>query len=107
MIHYGRVHAITRDICGIQSQKKKNYAPVDILSSVLDSRNYAGLLHTHMWGCPVYILEYELASGKKLLKWSPRSRCGVYLGVISTLFECAVDVKFNNWVNLSSVSCGF
>ena len=36
-----------------------------------------------MWGCPVYIFEYELASGKKLPKWNPRSRRGVYLGVSS------------------------
>ena len=36
-----------------------------------------------MWGCPVYILEYELALEKKLPKWSLRSRRGVYLGVSS------------------------
>ena len=63
--------------------KENNYAPIEILSSMLDSRNDADLRHTHVWGCPVYILEYELASGKKLPKWSPRSRHGVYLGVSS------------------------
>ena len=50
---------------------------------MLDGRNYADLRHTHVQGCPVYILEYELALGKTLPKWSPRSRHGVYLGVSS------------------------
>ena len=63
------------------SPKENNYAPTEILSSALNSRNYANLRHTHVWGCPVYILEYELASEKKLPKWSPHSRRGVYLGV--------------------------
>ena len=61
--------------------KENTYAPVEILSSVLDGRYYADLRPTHVWGCPVYFLEYELASGKKLSKWSPRSCHGVYLGV--------------------------
>ncbi len=63
--------------------KENNYSPIEILSSVVDSRSYSDLRHTHVWGCPVYILEYELASGKKLPKWNPRSRRGVYLGVSS------------------------
>ena len=63
--------------------KENNYSPIEILSSVVDSRSYSDLRHTHVWGCPVYILEYELASGKKLPKWNPHSRCGVYLGVSS------------------------
>ena len=48
--------------------KENNYSPIEILNSVVDSRNYSDLRHTHMGGCPVYILEYELASGKKLPK---------------------------------------
>ena len=33
-----------------------------------------------MWGCPVYVLDPKLQDQKKLPKWRPRSRLGVYLG---------------------------
>ena len=75
----------TQSLCYLWNMfpKENNYAPVEILSSVIDEHNYADLQHTHVWGCTVYILVYEWASGKKLPKWSPHSRRGVYLGVSS------------------------
>ena len=33
-----------------------------------------------VWGCPTFVLDPKLQDGKKLPKWKPRSRMGVYLG---------------------------
>ena len=61
--------------------KLNQFSPVELLSRTLHTRNYSDLRHCHVWGCPVYILEYDIAVGKKVPKWSPRARRGVYLGV--------------------------
>ena len=34
----------------------------------------------HTWGCPCYVLDFRLQTGKMISKWEPRSRLGVYLG---------------------------
>ena len=31
------------------------------------------LHNVHVWGCPVYVLEKQLADGKKIGKWTARS----------------------------------
>lgn len=36
--------------------------------------------HWHTFGCPVYILDNDLQSGKKIDKWSDRSKMGINLG---------------------------
>ena len=38
------------------------------------------LRHFHPFGCPTYVLNDELASGKSIPKWHKRARLGVYLG---------------------------
>jgi ribosomal protein L13E len=40
----------------------------------------AKLSQMHTFGCPVYALQNELASGNSLPKWSPRARLGINLG---------------------------
>jgi hypothetical protein len=37
------------------------------------------MMRTHVWGCPVYVLEAELHDGKKLPKWNRRARVGQFL----------------------------
>ena len=37
--------------------------------------------HLHPFGCPMYVLKDEPASGKKGAKWGERARCGIYLGL--------------------------
>ena len=61
--------------------KLQQFAPIELLCRSLTERNYSDLRHLHTWGCPVYVLEYDVAVGKKVPKWSPRARRGVYLGV--------------------------
>lgn len=36
--------------------------------------------HYHTFGCPVYVLESELQTGKPFGKWKSRAKVGVYLG---------------------------
>jgi hypothetical protein len=35
----------------------------------------------HVWGCPTYVLDPKLQEGKKLPRWQPRSRQGMFLGL--------------------------
>ena len=39
------------------------------------------LLDLHCWGCPVYVLDPTLQQGRKLPKWQPGSRLGVFVGL--------------------------
>ena len=34
----------------------------------------------HPFGCPIYVLDDHLATGKTIPKWMPRARLGIYLG---------------------------
>ncbi len=36
--------------------------------------------HWHTFGCPVYVLDSDLQTGKPFHKWRERSRIGIYLG---------------------------
>jgi hypothetical protein len=40
----------------------------------------SNMKHVHTFGCPVFTLQNELASGKSLPRWSPRVRLGLNLG---------------------------
>ena len=42
---------------------------------------HRSLLRSHVWGCPVYVLDPKLQDGKKQPKWDPRARRGMFLGV--------------------------
>ena len=53
-------------------------APADLFSGVQVPRHK--LRDLHVWGCPVYVLDPTLQQGKKLPKWQPRSRQGIFLG---------------------------
>jgi hypothetical protein len=53
-----------------------------------------GLRDIHVWGCPVYVLDPQLQEGKKLARWQPRSRRGVFVG-FSTLHSSDVPLVLN------------
>ena len=57
------------------------YSPIEIFCGS-KSEHYE-LKQARVWGCPVYVLDASLQDGKKLPKWQPRSRRGVFLGVSS------------------------
>ena len=52
--------------------------PADRFHGTLTPRHK--LLDFHSWGCPVYVLDPKLQQGRKLPKWQPRSRRGVFVG---------------------------
>ena len=61
--------------------KEGSISPNAILSRTILKENYPEVKSLKIWGCPVYILDYKVASGQKLPKWDVKSRRGVYLGV--------------------------
>jgi hypothetical protein len=56
-------------------------APIDIFSRTVVPRQR--LADLHVWGCPAYVLEPKLQDSKKIPRWQPRSRRGVFLGLAS------------------------
>jgi Integrase core domain. len=52
--------------------------PADLFTGAISPRHK--LRDLHVWGCPVYVLDPTLQQGKKLPRWQPRSRRGVFLG---------------------------
>ena len=66
--------------------------PADIFTGSTVPRHR--LKDIHVWGCPVYVLDPHLQEGKKLPKWQPRSRQGVFLG-FSTLHSSEVPLVLN------------
>ena len=41
---------------------------------------HADLARTHAFGCPVYVLDNDIADGKSIPKWHPRARLGMFMG---------------------------
>ena len=52
--------------------------PLELLTK--EKADHKDLLRTHVWGCPVYVLDPALQAGKKIPKWNKRSRQGQFLG---------------------------
>ena len=52
------------------------------------------LRNLHVWGCPVYVLNPSLQAGKKIPRWEPRSKRGIFCG-LSTLHSSEVPQVLN------------
>ena len=52
------------------------------------------LRNLHVWGCPVYVLNPSLQAGKKIPRWEPRSKQGVFCG-LSTIHSSEVPQVLN------------
>ena len=53
-------------------QRTSGITPLEMVSQC--KTDHRDLMRTHVWGCPVYVLEATLQDGKKLPKWT--KRCG-------------------------------
>ena len=53
-------------------------APADLFTGVQIPRHK--LKDIHVWGAPVYVLDPTLQQGRKLPKWEPRARRGIFVG---------------------------
>jgi hypothetical protein len=67
-------------------------SPNEVWSSVRSPSSE--LLQTHVFGCPVYVLDVSLQDGKKIPKWNPRARLGLFLG-FSDLHSSQVPLVMN------------
>jgi hypothetical protein len=56
---------------------RNGVCPADIFTGSTIHR----LLDYHVWGCPVYVLDPKMQAGKKLPKWEPRSKRGIFMGI--------------------------
>jgi hypothetical protein len=45
--------------------------------------DHSDLKRTHVFGCPVYVLDPDLQDGKRIPKWSSRARKGMFVGFSS------------------------
>ena len=70
----------------------QNLCPADLYTGSTVPRHRLRDIHT--WGCPVYVLDPTLQSGKKLPRWAPRSRRGVFVG-LSTIHSSEVPLVLN------------
>ena len=57
-------------------------------------RDYMYLRCLHVWGCTTFVLDPRLQDGKKLPKWSPRSRLGSFMGY-SQVHSSSVSLVLN------------
>ena len=60
-------------------QSRSGLSPLELFTRTKHPRHDV-LLHTRVWGCPVYVLDPALQDGKKLPKWTKKSRLAMYLG---------------------------
>ena len=59
--------------------KESGISPAEIFTG--SKSDHSQLMNLHPWGCPAFVLEPRLREGKKIPKWDPRSRKGIYLGM--------------------------
>ena len=52
--------------------------PIELLTKT--KADHKDLLRSHVWGCPVFVLDPKLQNGQKIPKWNRRSRIGQFLG---------------------------
>jgi hypothetical protein len=57
--------------------------PMEILTGSTIPRHR--LMDTHVWGCPVYILDPKVQQGQKLPRWQPCSHQGIFMGLSQQL----------------------
>ena len=58
--------------------KSTGLTPLELLTKM--KANHKDLLRTHIWGCPMFVLDPKLQDGRKIPKWNRCSRQGQFLG---------------------------
>ena len=61
---------------------QKRLSPLELFASSVH-QDYKLVQRARVFGCPVYVLDPKLQDGKKLPKWSKRSRMGIFVGFSS------------------------
>ena len=73
-------HAVT--LWNYLPKSSTRLSPIEIFTGTTVP-DHTLLLHSRIWGCPVYVLDPRLQDGKNLPKWHKHPRQGMYLGVSS------------------------
>jgi len=55
-------------------QQESGITPTELTG--LTKTDHRDLLHTHLWGCPVYVLNAKLQDTQNFPKWSRRAHMG-------------------------------
>ena len=71
-VPYGCITALPNYCSGI--------TPIELLS--INKANHHNLSRSHVWGCPVFLLDPKLQNDPKIPKWDRRYRLGQFLGVL-------------------------
>ena len=80
-------------------------SPMEIVTGTRSDQRY--LLHTHVWGCPVYVLDPKLQDGKKIPKWNHWARQEQFLVFFrQALFASGNCLPSYHRLCQPSVSCG-
>ena len=77
----------------ITPKEESGLAPLEIFAS--SKFQFPIVQGQHVWGCPVYVLDPRLQDGKKIPKWQPRSRRGMFVGYSkdhATSIGCVLNV---------------
>ena len=65
----------------ITPKMESGLSPIEIFSGCKSNpAKFHALGRQRTWGCPAYVLHPVLGDGKKLPKWQPRSRRGMFVG---------------------------
>ena len=59
-------------------QRRSGLTPLEMITGCKD--DHAELMRSHVWGCPVYVLDPKLQDNHKIPKWNRRARMGQFLG---------------------------
>ena len=76
----------------IPQADKGNMSPEEIFSKT--KTGCSALRRARVFGCPTYVLDSRLQDGKKIPKWEPRARTGMFLG-FSTEHSSMVGMILN------------
>eukprot|EP00804_Cyclotella_cryptica_P030035 CCRYP_016932-RA/>CCRYP_016932-RA protein AED:0.41 eAED:0.41 QI:0/-1/0/1/-1/0/1/0/126 len=82
----------------------RGLTPLELLTKT--KADHRDLLRSHVWGCPVFVLDPKLQDGKKIPKWNCRLRLGQFLAFSDEHSSLVANVrKTIHRFCVSSVSC--
>ncbi|KAL7462944.1 hypothetical protein ACHAXS_003314 [Conticribra weissflogii] len=75
----------------VSTDQVTGLTPIEIATKT--KTDHLDLLQTHVWGCPVFVLDPKQQDGKKIPKWNQRSRLVQFLGFSDEHSSLAANVR--------------
>jgi GAG-pre-integrase domain len=79
--------------------QKSGLSPIDLFSGTKWPSHKCRNLH--VWGSPTYVLDSAMQDGKKLPRWTPRSRRAIFVGLLNSKHAGS---QSEDWVHQPPVS---